>query len=41
LQDEDEKAVSDYERAIKIVGANSPRGQVIKEEMEAIKSRRK
>jgi protein O-GlcNAc transferase len=41
LQEEDERAVADYERAIKIVGANSPRGQIIKEELETVKSRRR
>jgi predicted Zn-dependent protease len=40
LQDDDERAVADYERAIKVLGAGSPRGQMIKEEMEGIKSRR-
>jgi beta-barrel assembly-enhancing protease len=41
LQDDDERAVADYERAIKILGSGSPRGQMIKEELEAIKSRRR
>ncbi len=39
LQDEDEKAMADFERAIKILGPASPRGQVIKEEIEALKAR--
>ncbi len=39
LQDEDARAVADYERAIKILGPNSPRGQVIKEELERLKAR--
>ena len=41
LLDDDEKAVADYERAIKILGPHSARGQIIKEEMETIKSRRR
>jgi predicted Zn-dependent protease len=41
LQDDDERAVADYERAIKILGPASPRAQMIKEEVDAIKSRRK
>ena len=41
LQDEDEKAIADYERAIKIIGANTPRGQLIGEELKALKNRKK
>lgn len=41
LQDEDEKAIADFEKAIKAVGENSPRGQLIKEELNALKARRK
>ena len=39
LQDEDEKAIANFERAIKIVGAASPRGQVIQDELKTLKSR--
>jgi beta-barrel assembly-enhancing protease len=41
LQDEDERAIADYERAIKIAGANSPRGQVIREELTILKARKR
>ncbi|HSK29071.1 MAG TPA: tetratricopeptide repeat protein, partial [Candidatus Limnocylindria bacterium] len=41
LQDEDEKAIADYERALKIIGADSPRGQLIKEELNSLRSRRR
>jgi len=41
LSDEDEMAISNLERAVKIVGPTSPRGQVIKEELEMIKARRR
>ncbi|HEX9445261.1 MAG TPA: M48 family metalloprotease [Candidatus Binatia bacterium] len=41
LMDDDEKAVADYERAIKILGPKSARAQVIREEMEAVKGRRR
>ncbi|MGH7816529.1 MAG: M48 family metalloprotease [Candidatus Binatia bacterium] len=41
LQDEDEKAIADYERAIKIIGANTPRGQLISDELKALKNRKK
>ncbi|MGH7825276.1 MAG: M48 family metalloprotease [Candidatus Binatia bacterium] len=40
-QDEDEKAIADYEKAIKISGENSPRGQLIREELKALKARRR
>ena len=41
LQDEDEKAIADFERALKLIGANTPRGQVISEELKALKSRKR
>jgi tetratricopeptide (TPR) repeat protein len=41
LQDEDQKAMADYERAIKVLGDNSPRGQVIKEELITLRARRR
>jgi predicted Zn-dependent protease len=41
LQDEDERAIADYERAIKALGENSPRGQSIKDELSALKNRRR
>ena len=40
LQDEDERAIADYERAIKAFGENSPRAQSIKEELKVLKSRK-
>lgn len=41
LQDEDEKAIADFEKAIKILGESSPRAQDIKEELKIIKARRR
>jgi predicted Zn-dependent protease len=41
LQDEDEKAVANFERAIKIAGENSPRGQLIKEELKTLRARKR
>lgn len=41
LLDDDEKAIADLERALKFYGPASPRGQVIKEEIEAIRARRR
>jgi predicted Zn-dependent protease len=41
LQDEDEKAISSFERAVKIIGANTPRGQVIQEELNNLKTRKR
>ena len=41
LQDEDDRAIADYERAIKIIGENSPRGQLIREELKILKNRRR
>ncbi len=41
LQDEDEQAMADFERALKIVGENTPRGQLIKEELSKLKNRKR
>ena len=41
LSDEEERAIADFERAIKALSPASPRGQIIREEIEAIKARRK
>ena len=41
LQDEDDKAIAHFERAIKDFGPASPRSQVIKEELEVLKARRR
>ena len=41
LQDEDEKAIADFERALKLIGATTPRGQVIGEELKALKNRKR
>ena len=41
LEDEDEKAIPNYEKAIKILGENSPRGQLIQEELKTLRARRK
>jgi len=41
LQDEDEKAIADFERALKLIGADTPRGQVINEELKALKNRKR
>jgi tetratricopeptide (TPR) repeat protein len=41
LQDEDEKAIADFERALKIIGENTPRGQVIKEELKTLRDRKR
>lgn len=41
LQDEDERAIADFERALKIVGENSPRGQMIKEELKTLRDRKR
>jgi Flp pilus assembly protein TadD len=41
LQDEDERAIADYEKAIKIAGENSPRGQVIREELAILRARKR
>jgi predicted Zn-dependent protease len=41
LQDEDEKAFAALERAAKLTGPSSPRGQLIREELNSLKARRK
>jgi beta-barrel assembly-enhancing protease len=41
LQDEDQKAIADFEKAIKLAGENSPRGQLIKEELAALRAKRR
>jgi hypothetical protein len=41
LQDEDERAVADLEKALKILGANSARGQIIKGELDNLRARRR
>jgi beta-barrel assembly-enhancing protease len=41
LQDEDERAFAAFEKAIKIVGPSSPRGQVIMEELKSLRARRR
>lgn len=41
LSDEDGMAIADFERALKSLGPNSPRGQVVKEELERIRPRRR
>jgi predicted Zn-dependent protease len=41
LQDDDQRAIADFEKAIKILGPNSPRGQVIKEELTVLRARRR
>jgi beta-barrel assembly-enhancing protease len=41
LQDEDDKAMPNYEKAIKILGAKSPRGQLIQEELNTLRARRR
>ncbi len=41
LQDEDERAMADLEKAIKIIGANSARGQTIKDELDNLRARRR
>jgi beta-barrel assembly-enhancing protease len=40
VQDEDEKAIMEMTRAVKIFGETSPRGQVIQEELAAIRARK-
>ena len=39
LSDEDEEAIADFQRAIRIFGPGSPRGRIIKEELDAAKAR--
>lgn len=41
LLDDDARAIADYERALKIIGENSPRGQLIKGEIAILRSRRR
>lgn len=41
LQDEDERAIADFERALKIIGDSSPRGQMIKEELQMLRGRKR
>ena len=41
LQDEDERAIADLEKAVKILGANSTRGQIIKDELDNLRARRR
>jgi beta-barrel assembly-enhancing protease len=41
LQDEDERAMADFEKAIKIFGENSARGQTIKDELNNLRARRR
>jgi predicted Zn-dependent protease len=39
LSDEDEEAIADFQRAIKIFGPDSPRGRIIKEELDIVRAR--
>ena len=41
LQDEDERAIADLEKAIKILDPNSARGQTIKDELANLRARRR
>jgi predicted Zn-dependent protease len=41
LQDEDDKAFAVFEKAAKLAGANSPRGQLIAEELSSLRARRR
>ena len=41
LQDEDDKAIAELEKAIKIFGETSPRGQAIRDEVKALRARRR
>ena len=41
LQDEDEKAAAALEKAVKILGVDSPRGQLIQEELKSLRVRRR
>jgi hypothetical protein len=40
LQDEDSRAIADFERAVKYFGENSERGQLLREEIKTLKGRR-
>ena len=41
LQDEDEKAIASLERALKIIGASTPRGQLVQAELNTLKNRKR
>lgn len=41
LQDEDERAIGEFQKAIKIFGEKSPRGQTITDELNMIRARRR
>jgi predicted Zn-dependent protease len=41
LQDEDEKAIADFERSVRSYGPDSPRGQSVKEELESLRARKR
>lgn len=41
LQDDDQRALADFERALKILGPKSPRGQLISEEITVLRARRR
>lgn len=41
LQDDDQRAAADFEKAVKALGDNSPRGQLIKEELATLRARRR
>ena len=41
LQDDDQRAVADFERAIKVLGDSSPRSQLIKEELASLRARKR
>jgi predicted Zn-dependent protease len=41
LQDDDQRAAADFEKAVKVLGDNSPRGQLIKEELAALRARKR
>src|SRR6185295_18864574 len=41
LQDEDERAIADFERAVRSLGENSPRGQLIREEIKTLRARQR
>ncbi len=40
LQDEDQRALADFDKALKIFGEKSPRGQLIREELAALRARK-
>jgi predicted Zn-dependent protease len=41
LQDEDDRAIAEFERTVKLLGENSPRGESIKDEIKALRARQK